>query len=83
MSAPLPEYTFSGSYSSDRLRGARPLGSPLARLLPAVHEIHKTVNTCTSWHGKASRGMKSGHEVHEVPEQLWIHGFAGGYSVCI
>ena len=24
MSAPLPEYTISGSYSSDRLRGARP-----------------------------------------------------------
>ena len=28
MSAPLPEYTISGSYSSDRLWGARPMGSP-------------------------------------------------------
>ena len=28
MSAPLPEYTISGSYSSDRLRGACPMGSP-------------------------------------------------------
>ena len=26
--SPLPEYTVSGSYSSDRLRGALPLGSP-------------------------------------------------------
>ena len=28
MPAPLPEYMISGSYRSDRLRGARPEGSP-------------------------------------------------------
>ena len=38
MSAPLPEYTISGSYSSDRLRGARPKGSP-RRLAVAVPPI--------------------------------------------
>ena len=26
--SPLPEYTISGSYNSDRLRGARPMDSP-------------------------------------------------------
>ena len=26
--APVPEYTMSGTYSTDRLRGARPRGSP-------------------------------------------------------
>ena len=43
MSAPLPEYTISGSYSSDRLRGARPKGSP-RRLAVADRDVssHQT-----------------------------------------
>ena len=27
------------------------------------------------------RGMKSGHEVHEVPEQLWIHDYSLGIQI--
>ena len=38
MSAPLPEYTISGNYSSDRLRGARPNGSP-RRLAVAGRDV--------------------------------------------
>ena len=25
--------------------------------------------------------MKSGHEVHEVPEQLWIHDYSPGIQI--
>ena len=43
MSAPLAEYTISGSYSSDRLRGAHPKGSP-RRLAVADRDVssHQT-----------------------------------------
>ena len=55
-----------------RLQGKTRHSAPAA-YLNACHEIHKTVNICTSWHGKASRGMKSGHEIHEMPDPctLW------------
>ena len=36
--SPLPEYTISGSYNSDRLRGALPMGSP-RRLVPAGSDV--------------------------------------------
>jgi hypothetical protein len=42
MSAPSPEYMISGSYSADRLRGARPKGSP-RRLAVAGHDVSSSI----------------------------------------
>ena len=50
-----------------RLQGKTRHSAPAA-YLNACHEIHETLEVCTSWHGKASRRMKSGHEIHEMPD---------------